>query len=413
MKVAIVSYIYDLQAGGGAVRSARMLAQGLADRGDSVAVITTTRERRLRVEREGDVTVYSFLPRNLYWVGDKDEQPMWKRVPWQLLDMWNLHAYRVVRGILRRERPDIVHVNKLRGLSPSVWAAAGAEGIPIVHTCRDYELFSPEGTLESRVGAWAERGTWFMRPYSSLRAGLSRAVAAAVAPSRYTLDAHLQRGFFPRATSRVIPNSHGLTLQALERVRATSRVAEGPDVRLLYLGRLEQAKGVDLLCEAVAACADRCPNLRLDVAGWGTLEGALRRRYGGHPRIAFHGAVFGEAKARLLAECDAMVVPSVYPEIFGNVVVEAYAFGKPVIAAASGGLPELVAPGETGWLVPPGDARALAEVIGRIAGEPSLARRMALACFEAARRYALERVVEEYRSLYQAVLEGKVGENAH
>ncbi|MDH7488794.1 MAG: glycosyltransferase, partial [Anaerolineae bacterium] len=232
MKVALLSYVFDPQAGGGAVRSARILAHGLAARGDEVVAIATARERRLRVEREEGVTLYSFLPWNLYWVGDKDRQPMWKRVPWQVLDIWNPHAYQVVRGILRRERPDIAHVNKLRGLSPSVWAAARAEGIPLVHTCRDYELFSPEGTLESRVGAWAERGAWFLRPYAAFRAWLSRAVAAAVAPSRYTLDAHLTRGFFPRAAARVIPNSHGMTLAELDRIRAASRVSDSGEVRI-------------------------------------------------------------------------------------------------------------------------------------------------------------------------------------
>ncbi len=412
MKVALLSYVFDPQAGGGAVRSARMLARGLAARGDEVVVITTARERRLRVEREEGATVYSFLPWNLYWVGDKDAQPMWKRVPWQVLDIWNPHAYRMVRSILRRERPDIAHVNKLRGLSPSVWAAARAEGIPIVHTCRDYELFSPEGTLESRVGAWAERGAWLLRPYAAFRAWLSRAVAAAVAPSRYTLDAHVLRGFFPRAVARVIPNSHGMTLAELDRIRAASPVSDSGEVRVLYLGRLERAKGVDLLCEAVARCAARYPNLRLDVAGWGTLETALRREYGGHPQIVFHGAVFGEDKARLLAACDAVAVPSVYPEIFGIVVVEAYAYGKPVLAARSGGLPELVADGETGWLVPPRDVDALAEAVGRVAADPVAVRRMASACFHAARQYAVEQVVQEYGSLYGEVL-GRGGEDAH
>lgn len=412
MKVALLSYILDPQVGGGAVRSARMLAQGLATRGDDVAVITTARERPLRVEREGNVRVYSFLPWNLYWVGDKDRQPMWKRVLWQLLDVWNPHVYRVVRGILRRERPDIVHVNKLRGLSPSVWAAARAEGIPVVHTCRDYELFSPEGTLESRVGAWAERGMWALRPYTMVRARFSQAVAAAVAPSRYTLDAHVRRGLFPRAVARVIPNSHGLTLAELDRVRADSPASGGGEVRILYLGRLERVKGVDLLCEAVVQCAAQFANLRLDVAGWGTLESALRQEFGNHPQIAFHGAVFGEDKARLLAACDVVAVPSVYPEVFGNVVVEAYAYGKPVLAARSGGLPELVADGATGWLVPPRDVGALAEAVGRIAAEPAAVRRVAPACFDAARRYAVEWIVGEYRSLYEAVLAGRRDDDA-
>lgn len=405
MKIAVVSYIFDPRVGGGATGSARYIAHGLAARGDEVVVITTARERRLRVEREGDITVYSFLPWNLYWVGDKDRQPMWKRVPWQLLDVWNPHAYRVVRGILQRERPDVVHVNKLRGLSPSVWAAARAEGIPVVHTCRDYELFSPEGTLESRVGAWAERGAWFLRPYQWLRARLSRGVSAATAPSRYTLDAHVRRGFFPRAIARVTPNTHGMTLAELERVRAESRAAEGAEVRILYLGRLERVKGVDLLCEAVVRRASECPNLRLDVAGWGTLEATLRREYGTHPQITFHGAVFGGDKAGLLAASDAVAVPSVWPEVFGSVAVEAYAYGKPVIAARAGGLAELVCEGETGWLVEPGDVGALGEAVARIAVNPAAARGLASACFEAARRYAAERVSGEYRALYETILD--------
>lgn len=409
MKVALFSYVFDEQSGGGAVRSARTLAHGLAARGDTVVVVATHREPRMGVMHEEGVTVYSFLPWNLYWVGDKDAQPAWKKIPWQLIDVWSPHAYQVARGILRRERPDIVHVNKLRGLSPSVWAAARAEGIPVVHTCRDYELFSPEGTLESRVGAWAEKGAWFMRPYAILRARFSRVVAAAAAPSRYTLDAHLKRGFFPRAVSRVIPNSHGMTLAQLTLLRGEARQPGGDETRLLYLGRLETAKGVDLLCAAFAERAARYPNLRLDVAGWGTLEPALRRQYGGHPQIAFHGPVFGEDKARLLAGCDAVAVPSVWPEVFGNVVAEAYAYGKPVIAADSGGLPELVAEGETGWLVPPGDAVALGDAMERLSMDPSGARRMGAACFDAAQRYAVESVVAEYVSLYHQVIGNRRG----
>ncbi|MDH7489247.1 MAG: glycosyltransferase, partial [Anaerolineae bacterium] len=181
---------------------------------------------------------------------------------------------------------------------------------------------------------------------------------------------------------------------------------------ILYLGRLERAKGVDLLCEAVARCAVRFPHLRLDVAGWGALEPMLRQQYRNHSQIAFHGAVFGEDKARLLAACNAVAVPSVYPEIFGNVVAEAYAYGKPVLAARSGGLPELVADGATGWLVPPRDVDALTNAVGRIAAEPATVRRMAPACFDAARQYAVERIVVEYGSLYEEVL-GRRGEDAH
>jgi glycosyltransferase involved in cell wall biosynthesis len=172
---------------------------------------------------------------------------------------------------------------------------------------------------------------------------------------------------------------------------------------LLYLGRLEVDKGANLLCAAFAEHAVRFPGLRLDVAGWGTQEMVLRQRYGAHPQIAFHGAVFGEDKARLLAGCDAMVVPSVGPEVFGNVVAEAYAYGKPVLATCAGGLPELVSEGEMGWLIPAGDAGALGDALERLAQNAAGARRMSTACFQAAQRFAVESVVAAYVSLYDSV----------
>jgi len=407
VKVALVSYLFDPNLGGGAVASARVLARGLAQQGHEVVVITTHPRRQLAVERGEGITIYRFFPWNLYWVADKDKQPRWKKVPWQLMDIWNPHVFRVVRGILAQERPDIVHVNKLRGLSPSVWAAARAAGkIPVVQTCRDYELLSPEGTLGSTVGSWAQRGAWFIRPYTWARARFSRAVTAATAPSLYTLDTLTQHGFFPKAVTMVIPNSHGLTLEQLNQSFEHAGASHYPTdktIHVLYLGRLEAAKGVDTLCSAFERLAARFPSLRLDVAGWGALEPSLRERYGTHPQIAFHGPVFGEEKARLLAGCHVVVVPSTWPEVFGNVIVEAYACGKPVIASRAGGIPESVCEGETGWLFPPGDLEALADAIRRVAEDPAGANGMAQACFAAARQYAVECVVGDYAALYREI----------
>ncbi len=407
MKVVLLTFLFEPEIGGGAATSVRLLARGLAGQGIQVVVITTCPRGQARVERAEGLTIYRFFPRNLYWIGDKDRQPTWKRVLWQLMDIWSPHAFWVVRRILEQERPDIVHANKLRGLSPSVWAAAG--GIPLVQTCRDYELMSPEGTLNSQVGHWAEQGTWFLRPYQRLRARLSRQIAGATAPSRYTLEMLTRHGFFPQAMKRVVPNSHGLTLEQLERRRQeamTQPSRQNGQVRLLYLGRLEMVKGVDLLCTAFERCAAHFPHLHLDIAGWGTLEPVLRQKYGQHPQITFHGPVFGKVKDRLLAAIDLLVVPSVWPEVFGIVIAEAYTYGKPVIATSAGGIPEIVEENSTGFLIPSGDLEALKETIGRVAGSPASLRGMAPACFEAARLYSVERMTDEFRSMYTAVTPG-------
>ena len=177
MKVALLSSVCEIAAGAGAAAVAQYIAKELSARGHQVIVITTHPKSHLAVERTNGITVYRFFPCNLYWVGHKDRQQAWKKVLWQLIDIWNPHAFRIVRDILAQERPDVLHVQKLRGLSPAIWSAARAVGISgIVQTCHDYELMSPEGALSSRVGQWALRGAWMLRPYQRIRAQFSKLV---------------------------------------------------------------------------------------------------------------------------------------------------------------------------------------------------------------------------------------------
>ncbi|MFC2171033.1 glycosyltransferase family 4 protein [Acidobacteriota bacterium] len=404
MKVALLSFMDDPEAGGGAARSFRFLAHGLTERGIDVVLITTHAKKGMQVTSDKGVTTYRFYPWNLYWVGDKDKQSTIKKTVWQLIDIWNPSVYWRVRRIITRERPDIVHVHKLRGLSPAVWAAAKHAGCPrIVQTCRDYELMSPEGTLTTRVGQWARDGAWLVLPYRKLRARFSKSVTIATAPSRYTLEMLTCRGFFPNARHSVIPNTHGMTLDELDRRKKDSRKGDRNAVRLLYLGRIEDNKGVDLLCMAFVRAASRFPALRLDIAGWGSLEDSLKDKYGDHGRITFHSSAFGERKAQLLAESVAVVVPSVWPEVFGIVIVEAYASGKPVIATRIGGIPEVVDEHETGLLIPPNDVEALENALCAVADNPASFRSMAQNCFRAARRYALESITQSYLDVYESL----------
>ncbi len=403
MKIALLSYLFDIQLGAGAAKSAALLTRGLADVGWEVVTIGSGRERKIQRYREGNITHYRFYPWNLYWVVERDAQPMWKKALWQLVDIWNPHVYWQVRRILEREKPDIVHVQKLRGLSPAVWAAAQAAGCPIiVQTCRDYEMISPDGALTGRVGEMARRGTWPISLYQQVRARLSRAVRAATAPSRYTLNAITQRGFFPRAHHQVVYNSHGYSTAELAALRQelTSQRPPTDRLRFLFLGRLKKVKGIDLLCEAFVTCAAVHPHIHLDIAGWGPLDSHLAQHYGHHPQITLHGPVFGEAKKELLTQADVMVVPSVWPEVLTLVALEAYAFGMPVIVTSAGGLPEIVAEEQTGWLIPPGDVNALAKTLADIAADPQSVHRLGEGCFEAAQAFALDKMLRHYEAVY-------------
>jgi glycosyltransferase involved in cell wall biosynthesis len=173
--------------------------------------------------------------------------------------------------------------------------------------------------------------------------------------------------------------------------------------RMLCVGRLIPIKGHIVLLRAFAAARERVPGLQLDLAGRGPLEPALKalaRELGIEDSVHFLGYVSPVQAA--IERAAVVVVPSM-GEGFGMVALEAMERSRPVIAAQIGGLGELVQDGETGLLVPPGDAEALCEAIVRVAGDLELAQRMG----EAGRRRALSRFLQSYCTDRTEVLYGE------
>jgi glycosyltransferase involved in cell wall biosynthesis len=162
--------------------------------------------------------------------------------------------------------------------------------------------------------------------------------------------------------------------------------------RLLCVGRLIPIKGHIVLLRAFAEARRTLPGLELDIAGRGPLEPALRalaRELGVGDAVRFLGHVTPIQSA--IEHAAVVVVPSM-GEGFGMVALEAMERARPVIAAEIGGLGEIVRDGETGLLVPPGEAEPLAAAILRVAGDRELARRMG----EAGRRRALARFLQVF-----------------
>src|SRR5213078_384146 len=165
----------------------------------------------------------------------------------------------------------------------------------------------------------------------------------------------------------------------------------GTEPRLLCVGRLIPIKGHIVLLRAFAEARKEVPGLRLDVAGRGPLEPALRavaKELGVDDAVHFLGHV--SPIQRAIENSAVVVVPSM-GEGFGMVALEAMERARPVIAAEIGGLGELVEDGVTGRLVPPGDPEPLARAIVELGGDLELGGRMG----EAGRRRALDRFLQD------------------
>ncbi len=180
-----------------------------------------------------------------------------------------------------------------------------------------------------------------------------------------------------------------------------SCIAREPGL-VAFSGRCSAAKGVFDLLDAAALLTRRCPDLRLECAGDGDL-GAVRAyaaRLGLEARLATPGWIGPSEHDALLARASVFVMPS-HAEGLPMSLLEAMAAGCPVVAAAVGGIPDLVVHGVNGLLLPAGDAAALAGAIRTLLQDPALAARLGReARATVAARYTTERSLERLGQIY-------------
>jgi glycosyltransferase involved in cell wall biosynthesis len=222
-----------------------------------------------------------------------------------------------------------------------------------------------------------------------------------VAISESTRVDLVERGLDPR---RIDVQPPGIRLPELVPYAITQREA-----LIVYVGRLETYKRIDILLDAVARLATEQPDLHLAIVGRGAARSRLERRaakLGIAERVSFPGFVSDAERDVWLARARVCVCPSV-KEGFGLTVIEANALGTPNVASDAPGLRDAVRDGETGFLVPEGDAAALAARIAALLTDDELADRMSQAALAWSRSFDWERAADGMeRSLSHLVQNG-------
>lgn len=216
--------------------------------------------------------------------------------------------------------------------------------------------------------------------------------------SREQLDA--VRAAAPEQSVELVPN--GIDCAPYLRQNRAAADADAP-LRLIYIGRLVAGKGLLETIEAMRIARSKGVGARLVIAGNGPEEPRLRQyaRDAGLTReVSFVGAAYGEHKARLLAEADALALPS-YSEGLPYSLLEAMAGGVVPIVTPVGAIPDVVAHGEHGLLVAPRDAEAIAQAIATLAADRAQLARMSAACrAHIGSAYSIERVARDFAQLY-------------
>jgi glycosyltransferase involved in cell wall biosynthesis len=233
---------------------------------------------------------------------------------------------------------------------------------------------------------------------------------ALIAISRFTREGLLRLCPQPR---RLVNIPNGVDLEAF--VESPPRPSEidaaiRPGEYVLFLGRLKQRKGVDVLLQALKEFPAR-ESARLVIAGDGEERQALERQsaLGGlGNRVRFVGPIFGPGKVYLLQNALCTVVPSRLPDAFPLVVLESYAAGTPVLGTRVPGLDDLIQADRTGWLVAPDSPRELSEVLKRIFSNPARARRLGEQARSIAPDFSWRTIALRHVHLYQTLRTRKI-----
>jgi phosphatidyl-myo-inositol alpha-mannosyltransferase len=296
-------------------------------------------------------------------------------------------AGRTTLCALRDYGPDVVHVHE--PLSPIVSVTAAAFGPrPVVGT---FHAWSSSARIYRLAGLAGRR----------IVRGLDARIAVSPSAQQYAAGALRM----PLGSFRVVPN--GVDNTAFATAEPLPELIDPERPLILFVGRLEPRKGVDVLMRAFLRLRASTPRVRLCVVG----EGPGRERFQQmipssiRPDALFVGAVDQAELPRYHASANLFVSPAIGGESFGIVLLEAMAAGLAVVASDIPGYRSVLKDGRQGRLVPPGDAFALAEAISTLLANEKLRLAMGAEGRQTAAEYAWPVIGRRVEAVYCAVRE--------
>lgn len=282
-----------------------------------------------------------------------------------------LSARRLVSHDLRSWRPDVIHVHT-RGMFALVLGQRAIRSIPTIATA--HSMFD----RRERLLLFADR-------------------VVTVSEANTSMLGHI---LLPKPPISTVYNGVAKP-HLVPEYRAQDRI----HCPLLFIGGLYRRKGLHILFEALALLKEEGIVMHLDVLGDGPERGFLERRSAElqlREQVKFHGYVLNPTP--FYSRARALVHPAL-EEPFGLVIAEAQQYALPIVGSNCGGIPEVLAGGLGGILVPPGNPGALRTGILRAAGSVQDASRWSVASSLAGRRWAPERMARGYDQLYAAMVQ--------
>lgn len=361
MKILYINTLYSPLIMGGAEISLKLLVEGMQAKGFEVAVLSLRPEPGLSFDMIDGVKVYRAGLKNFYWPYARDKQPAPLRLAWHMRDHTNSAMRLYVKEVIEAEKPDVVSCHNLAGWSAAVWEEIEKHQLPIVQVLHDLYLLCANSNMH-KGGSACETQCLRCRLLRTGHIARSKKVAAVVGISKNILDRFITYNYFADAEKYVIHNARLITSPGAPRTRVV-----GQPLRIGYIGTLSQIKGVEWLIESFKSLT---VDATLRIAGKGKEDyEAHVHTLADDNRIAFVGYT---KPVDFFKTIDVLVVPSLWQEPLGMVVIEALANHVPVIANKVGGMQETVMHETNGLFCNDKDPSSLTLALQRLHDDPTL-----------------------------------------
>ncbi len=386
-RLLVVASTYPAAADDGTPGFVRDIALVEAEEFDTLVLVPRVPGAGHREERSGDLTVqrFRYFPRRWEDLADGAilENLRSRKSRWLQLLPFVLAEALALRRAVRTYRPDVLHVHWI--LPQGAAALLAARKVPWLVTTLGGDVYALSDPISDRLK----------------RAVLRRARAVTAMNSDMT-GRLIDQGAPPEAT-HVLPM--GADVEAIRVAAAGEQQVPG---RIMFAGRLVEKKGVAVLLDALR----RLPatGWTLDIVGDGQLRAELTRLADGLP-VTFRGQLSRAELARSYARAEIAVVPSVAAASGDQdglpvTLLEAMAVGCAVVASRLAGIDAAVVHGESGLLVPPGDAEALAATLEALLADPDRRAKLGAAARSRAEEFSVAGFGARYRRLLWEVVGG-------
>jgi len=295
----------------------------------------------------------------------------------------DLKAISKIRSHIKHLKPDIIHVHGTRAGSLGRLAAIGLN-IPVIYT---EHLWTNEFKLGVIMTFFHYIGNWFLDLFTNLNIAVSFAV------KDFLINAKISH------EDKIIVIYNGIVPS-----NEKAKIFAEKEIRLATVATLNRQKGIQYLIRALPKIRQEFPNVSLEIIGDGPYKRELVsevKKYHLEKAVQFSGFIADVEKS--LVKTDLYVQPSL-SESFGLAIVQAMNVGLPVVATNTGGIPEVVTEGKSGYLVPSQNADKLAKAILDLLREPPKAKEMGeMAKKEVKLKFNLDDMIKELEQTYEAM----------